>query len=133
MKPPISDPYEIQPQQSGDLAIQGKKRKALLALLVLYYVWGYCDYWLQNQDHSAAALFNFAILIVQGIFVLYWFLLNAKERNFKLSKLWCFMLFGFGLLAVPFYFVKTRGRKAMAQIGLALLVAIVFGAAYGLG
>lgn len=110
-----------------------KKRMALVALMLLYYGMGFCISLAaplgQGMDKAVQLIFG----LIAQVFIIYWFILDAKERGYTISKTLFIMLVALGFLAIPYYFIKTRRKKALAPILYCLLLLIAFGSSETLG
>ena len=104
---------------------QAAKRKTLAVLLGLVFIEGFLAS-LIGEDSPNARAFTIGCLLVNAVVVMRWFFLDAKEQGFHLTKMWILMLVGFGIFAMPFYFVRTRGRKCFPPLALFLVFACLF-------
>ena len=110
------------------------KRDALLISLGVGFVEGIADYFVQGlAGEGLYQFFSIATMLLNLVLIIRWFVLDAREREFRLSKNW-FLAFVILLgAAAPVYFVKTRGAGFWKPLILSVLFVFALGACYGLG
>ncbi len=110
-----------------------KKRMALVALVFLYYGMGFCIPLATSVGQGMEMMVQLIFSLIAQVFIIYWFIVDAQERNYTISKALFLMLFALSFLAIPYYFIKTRGKKALAPILFCLLLLLAFGSSEALG
>lgn len=113
------------PLPAQHAAIQTKKRKALGVLLVLAFLEGAIVYNIP-EDSFNLQVFHWGCLLINTVVSMQWFFLDAKERHFRLTKIWVLMLVGIGIVSMPYYLIRTRGKKCLLPLLYFLLFAALF-------
>lgn len=66
------------------------------------------------------------VFLFAGAFVIFWwYVLDAREKKFKRNPFLDILVVGVSIVAVPYYFFRTRGVKG-AIVATLLLIAIMF-------
>ena len=108
------------------------KSQSLWLLLALSFVEGWF-HWIIGETSTWIQPFTLLTGVINLVFMVRWFILDAAERPFKLSKNWILFFVLFALLAAPVYFFKTRGWAFWRPTGLAALFLILMGTCAALG
>lgn len=101
----------------------GKKWLILGALALLTFLQGAIDqYFYPGQIFPPSTLW----LMPVGIFLMFWwFVTDAKYRNYRRSALLNIGVIFFAMLALPYYFFRSRGFKyGLVSTGLFVLALI---------
>ena len=123
------------------MSMSRDKKITLGILLALFFVQGIIDYILGNGEVlaqlDAYQMYSLIRIVVNTVFFVRWFWLDAQERNFTFSKVFLMMLVAFGPITAVYYLFKTRGRQAwrpLLKMLLFFLVAcVVFSLGQGIG
>jgi hypothetical protein len=107
-------------EANANSANQRAKAITLRTFLALAFLQGAANSWLSQQT-DACRFVSLLCLGVGSILITYWFVLDAQEQKFRISKAMILMLVACSLLAAPVYFYRTRGNKTLSAIGRALL------------
>ena len=118
------------PQTAPDRELE--KRQTLWILLALAFVEGWFS-WIIGEKSSWMQPYTLLVNLVNIIFIVRWFVLDAAQRHFKLTQMWIFFFVLMALFAAPWYFFKTRGAQFWRPSGLAalFLLAIMVSATMG--
>jgi hypothetical protein len=77
---------------------------------------------------AASTPFDVASLIFFAFFLFWWFRLDTQERGFKRTSGLTLAVVGLAVIALPYYFFKSRGAKGgFVALGCFLLVIVASG------
>lgn len=111
-----------------------RKRNALLLWFAVAFAEGIADFFVHNlTGEELYKLFSLFVLVLNTIFMVYWFVLDARERKFKLNQKWIFGLVIIAFVTAPVYFAKTRGKQFWKPWLLAIGCLFLVGLCFGLG
>ena len=102
------------------------KHVTLLLFLVFGLVQGFGDH-LVSQGSDASRVYSLSCLVVNLVFIMRWFVLDAREHNFRISKALFITFAAVTFVAAPYYFIKTRGSKGLISILWAALFSLMLG------
>jgi len=112
LRAPVIISYVIQTDTTG---IQRDKNETLGILLAFYFLKGIGD-GLIGVKAGIYPLFWLAAMICGVVFMMRWFVLDARQHKYTISKAMTIMLVAFALFTAPFYFLNTRGKGAWRTI-----------------
>lgn len=113
-----------------DFALE--KKQTLWLLLALFFVVGWFNV-VVGEKSSFFPLYQFICGLASTILIVRWVVLDAVQREFKLSQWWFLGFVIFSLLAMPLYLWKTRGVAAWRPVLLCVVVLFAWGLAMALG
>ena len=108
------------------------KNITLWLFLAFVFVEGFVDY-IIGEGSDAYRMFSLFCLVFNLLFIMRWFVLDAQERNFKISKALFITFAAVTFIAAPYYFIKTRGKRGLLSILLAVLFFLPLGISFALG
>lgn len=117
------------PQTAPDRELE--KRQTLWILLGLFFVAGWFSA-IIGEKSEYYPLFQMIVGLGGTAFIVRWVMLDALERRFQLTPLWIIFFILISLLAVPCYFIKTRGVKSWRPILLALGLLLLYSITAGI-
>lgn len=110
------------------------KNITLLWFLAIVFGEGFVDYIIIiGEGSDAYRLYSLFCLILNLLFIMRWFLLDAQEHNFRISKALFITFVAVTFIAAPYYFIKTRGKRGFLSILLAVLFFLPLGVSFALG
>ena len=111
---------------------QPHKTKTLWAFLGLLLLSGVADAFI-TPESGAYKAYHILSLVVFAVVIMRWYVLDAAQHHYRISKPMFFMLVGVNVLAAPFYFFATRGKGAWRAMGRALVFLLLGGIVSALG
>ena len=126
----MNSDYNAPPRPTPDSSVI--KTQTLWILLALAFVEGWFR-WIIGEESSWLPLYTLLTNLVNVTFIVRWFVTDAAQHDFKLSRWWIMSFVLFALFAAPVYFFRTRGRAFWRPTGLALLFLLAIGVCAGLG
>ena len=92
--------------------LQTRKRNVLLIFFAVSFVIGFAEVALSSvAGEGAYQIFSLLALVFNTVLLVYWFVLDAREREFNLNRNWIFGLVVIMFLVAPVYFFRTRGKR----------------------
>ena len=114
--------------------LPNQKRAALLVLLGVGFVEGIADTLAQAfASLEFYQVFSLLMALLNLILLIRWFVLDAREHEFRLTKNWILALVVLMVGAAPVYFVKTRGARFWKPLLLGVLFLLALALCAGLG
>jgi len=107
---------------------QVTKRQLLVVLVVIYAGMGF----LNGMLDPATRIYGYCQIasgLTTSLVALCWIVADSEERRYKTSKTLRIMVFLLSILAIPYYFLRTRGLRGFRSIaktaGLFLVLILV--------
>lgn len=100
-------------------------RRVVIHSLTLAAAFGILEGVLGIEDTTPLPL-EFAELLVLNLMIFYWFIHDRNARGHRHSKFFNFCIVAFGLLAIAYYLLRSRGFPAgLKSIALAVALYVV--------
>ncbi len=109
----------------------GAKTQLLIAFAVFSFLSGAADqYFYPGQEYPPSALPSMLISI---FLIFYWYRLDSDEIGYRRSVWLNVGVIAIAVLALPYYFFRTRGTRGFAATALFLLALVASGLLTALG
>ena len=114
--------------------LQTRKRNVLLIFFAVSFVIGFAEVALSSvAGEGAYQIFSLLALVFNTVLLVYWFVLDAREREFNLNRNWIFGLVVIMFLVAPVYFFRTRGKRFVLPCMWGVLCLLLYGVCFALG
>ena len=79
-----------------------------------------------RDEAPTAFLLSVGLMIVEVAMLVRWCALDSRERGRRLGRMFTFGIILLAVVALPVYFLRTRGTRGFLSIFYALLLALAF-------